>query len=270
MRFLIVLLFPIFVNANDLVGRIWSNADQKFITKTDLIKALVKSPYVLLGEKHGFKPHQDNIAWVLSAIASTDRYPTVVMEMVEPQDQKIVETYRLKHQEDISGLPLQLKWADKSWPAWIYYKPIFQSIFMAKLPILAGDTEKDNLPNSKYDSDIYESWKDSMFTAHCEMIKPDRLESVTKHQIRRDQFMAQQLKSVETGILIAGRSHTRHDRALPKYLDNVVSLAMIDVKTDNTPESYQPAKNAYDFIWFSEKNPKISTCERLRKSGLVK
>lgn len=271
-------------NTENLEGKIYRVSDGEFITSRDLIKALSSTDVMLIGERHGRKQHQSREAFILKALADKKIYPSVVLEMV-PEDKSLqIAEFRQTSPEDATLLAGSLKWHETSWPAWSFYRPVFQAAFTAKLPILGGDVADSTQPASptiKVLEGVKASWSGSLKRAHCNLIKQDRLGKLTQLQIARDQNMAKRLKLANTmngspALLIAGSAHTRLDRGVPLYLHNkqIVSVALMEVRKDKKPEEHLPepvstGAQVYDYVWFTAGTGKQSVCDRLKTKGLT-
>ncbi len=276
-----------------LSNKIWRASDGQLVTVGDLVGALAKADVILVGERHGHRPHQDRVVFLLEALADRGRYPALAMEMLEPEQAEKIARFRVKEPEYSTRLGAELEWHKTGWPSWVHYDPIFSVAFTAKLPILAADLAKaeqqrieTSAPEAAADPAITDSWRASMKAAHCDLIEPDRLERVTSLQWQRDRAMAGAVRAglAKAGqvLLLAGREHVRRDRGVPRHLahatQNVVVVALADVKEgDIKPEAYVPARVSsvgaapvYDYIWFTPAKAEPGACERLKGSGIVK
>lgn len=272
------------VHAEGLEGKIYRVSDKQFISSSDLIKALSTADVMLIGERHGRTQHQSREAFILKALADRKIYPSVVLEMV-PEDKSLeIARFRQASPEDATLLAGPLKWHQTSWPAWSFYRPVFQAAFTAKLPILGGDVADSAQPASpaiKALEGVKASWSGSLRRAHCNLIKQDRLAKLTQLQMARDQNMAKRLKLANTmtggpALLIAGSAHTRLDRGVALYLDSkqIVSVALMEVKKGKTPLEHLPIpasedSRLYDYVWFTAGTKTKSTCDRLKSKGLI-
>ncbi len=271
--------------AENLEGKIYRVSDGEFISSSDLIKAMSAADIMLVGERHGRTQHQSREAFILKALADRKIYPAVVLEMV-PEDKSLqIAEFRQISPEDATLLAGPLKWHETSWPAWSFYRPVFQAAFTAKLPILGGDvadiTRPASPPAIKDTEGVAASWSDSLRQAHCNLIKQDRLDKLTRLQLARDRNMAKRLQLANTmndgpALLIAGSAHTRLDRGVALYLDDkqVVSVALMEVRPGDKPRQHLPepvsaGARIYDYVWFTAGTGKQSVCDRLKAKGLT-
>ncbi len=269
----------------NLAGQIWDANNKKFLSVGEMLDRLSTNKYILIGERHGRKAHQQREAFILAALAERKIYPKLFLEMIPRNKNALITAYRDKQPEYAGRLATLLDWANSNWPAWSFYQPVFNIALMAKLDIAGADLsdiEKSNINTLKKDMEIYDpviraSWRKSMKKAHCNLIKEAQLEKVTQLQILRDKAMASTLKSAgnisekSPALIIAGSSHTRNDRGIARYLDQKtsISIALIEADADQTMEKIlpQPIDNSavvYDLIWFTPKIRKETFCERFR------
>ena len=274
------------VLADPLEGKIWRQRDAVFISVRDLVSDISAAKVVVVGETHGFKPHQDREAFLLSALADRGHYPTLVLEMLDPEGAAKIADYRKAHPEDSSELGAQLEWWKSGWPAFQFYKPVFDAALQAKLLIAGGDIpakDQSTLRSAPLkeaaEQNVFNSWKDTMRAAHCGLIEPSELDTTARLQIARDQSMANAAKLVSSNggaLVIAGLAHARADRGVPKHFPSDVtrSVALMETSDSQDARTYLPTsingKPAYDYIWFTPKRSEEGACERLRRKGLIK
>lgn len=210
------------------LDKVWDPEKGIFISLRDLIDRLIDTEIILIGERHGFAPHQDRAAFLIQALADRGRYPALALEMLEPAQEPVIEAYRRKNPEYARRLGIDLDWINSGWPDWQFYEPIFDAAFSAKLDIIGADMplseqrriEAEGTPDRPDDPSILLSWQDSMFKAHCGLINSERTRRLALKQWKRDQAMASAIQGHQNGaILIAGQEHVRADRGVPRYLE---------------------------------------------------
>ncbi len=233
----------------DLIDKIWDPEKQGFITIPELIDRLVDTPIILIGERHGFAPHQDREAFLLQALADRGRYPTLAMEMLEPAQEPVIQAYRAKNPEYARGLGIALEWSKTGWPDWSYYEPVFDAAFAAKLPIVGADLplaeqrriERDGIEERPNDLSILEGWQDAMMKAHCGLIDEERAFRLALKQWKRDEHIAEIVSAAQNHTLIVGLSHLNHDGGLKARFLNQThrSIAFIEANSPGTLEAYE-------------------------------
>ena len=197
-------------------GPITEAATGRALNARELIDRLAEAPIVLIGERHGYQPHQERTAFVLQALADRGRYPTLALEMLEPLQSLAVEAYRRRNPEYARGLAAELDWASSGWPAWHYYEPIFEAAFAAKLPVRGIDmpeSEQDRILAEGIEARpaepaILDYWRDNMRRAHRGLIDDERVERLALLQWRRDVGFAEHAAAVEGPVVVlVGRAH---------------------------------------------------------------
>lgn len=275
---------PASVAPHALAGKIYRVRDGAFVKPSELIADLAKARFVLIGETHGRRAHQEREAFLLAGLADNGRYSPVSFEMLTPDKAALAETYRSASPEYAMGLGVVLDWNQTSWPSWAFYEPVFQVVLSAKLPIRGAELPADLLAatSDSVPAEIAASWRASLQKAHCGLAEPVKLESLTKLQWRRDQAMAKSLIDAEAAtklfgaVLIAGSAHVRKDRSVSTHLppSTATAVALLEVTDEQKPAAYLPVVTstsaAFDYIWFTPAESVESTCERLKKNGLIK
>ena len=94
-----------------------------------------------IGERHGVEEHPRAAGCLLASISKRANY-TLVLEHLDPAQQVVLDQYRLDHPEVVDGLGTALKWWTSGWPAWSIYKPLFETAWLGRAPILAGDVAR--------------------------------------------------------------------------------------------------------------------------------
>lgn len=237
------LAVPAILRAQDQPAEdITDTATGKKLSVRDLIDRLEQADIILIGERHGFAPHQDREAFILQALAERGRYPTLALEMLEPAQEPVIEAYRKENPEYARGLGIALDWSNTGWPAWSFYEPVFQAAFTARLDIRAADLprdeqrriEREGTPDRPDDMSIIESWQDSMMKAHCGLIDEDRAFRLALKQWKRDQNMAD-VASRRDVVLIAGRTHIEK-LDVSAHTNRSIKLSFADKNEPRKPE----------------------------------
>lgn len=268
-----------------LENKIWRQRDAKFLTIRDLTNDLLAARIIVVGETHGFSAHQDRQSFLIAALADRGRYPALVLEMLDPAGATKVAKYRRDNPEDASNLASALNWQASGWPAFSYYKPIFEAAFHAKLQIVGGDLpidgqrRRDAFTQFGENSARIQSWRETMRRAHCGLIDNDELDKAARLQIARDESLIDAARALEGeggAILIAGRAHARRDRNFPKGLspETVGYVALMEANESTDPQSYLPTSineaPVFDYIWFTQPKLEENACDRLRRKRLIK
>jgi uncharacterized iron-regulated protein len=292
--------------AHPLAGRIWSVADGSFIEPQALIARLTTKRYVLLGEIHDNPDHHRLQAWIIDRLAASDLEPTVVMEMIDPNRSKALESFLRKHaaapaKYTAERLGPYLGWENTGWPDWTLYQPIAEAALGAGLPIAAGDVDPyfirqirkkgeqalDNEDRRRLgltpdlDPALMEALNAELLAAHCGLLPESALPQMSLIQRLRDASLADNAISNGVGVgvvLIAGNGHVRSDRGVPVYLlrrepiAQIATVMLIEVVAGQSdPLALIPAspdgKPAADYAWFTPIAEREDPCEAMRKAG---
>lgn len=271
-------------------GQIWSTAQSQFVDIAWLTAMAAAADVFVIGESHGHHAHQDRETFLVQALADRRIYPAVVLEMLDASQAEALARSRERSPESVAPLPAALNWAATGWPAFEFYRNLFQAAYDAKLPIIAGDLPKsrqDDLRSGRLQPPpvsgaILQSWRETMLAAHCGLLSEPDLTRVAGLQVERDRSMASALESAlhdgKPVILVAGLSHIRRDRSVPLYLAPELKsfvLALMEVSDRKPPQAYLPQaldgeRPVYDAIWFTPARKEEGACDRLRRKGLIR
>jgi uncharacterized iron-regulated protein len=275
-----------------LVAKIWQPSTATTVETDSLFAALARADFVLLGEQHDNPDHHRLQAEAIAAMVRAGRKPTVALEMLEPDDDALVERYRVDPLASAVGLGSVLAWEKRGWPAWTSYVPIADVAFHAALPLVSA-----NLPRSVVRRVAHEgkqalsaeeviglgldqplapaleaSLEEELRGSHCGQLPESMVGSMALAQRARDGQMAlRMLASVPPVVLIAGAGHVRVDRGVPSRLHaakpnaRVVSVAFVEVDSKrSSPEDYASRFGAailpFDFVWFTPRASDDDPC----------
>lgn len=240
-----------------LVGKIWSTADEKFVTVGELGRRLAIARFALLGEVHDNADHHLWQAWAIRTISKlrgsrivegapqidiiamemvrTDQYPA--LDKFYGRDVLVPRPRKPRHFERM------LKWSKSGWPDFKIYEPIIEQALYEQIEIVPAsvsrkfiqrlskegrsvltDTELKRIGLDRpLSSELAEALATEIRDAHCGMLPDTVIPKMSFIQRFRDATMADSLLSVaegKGGILIAGNGHTRRDRGVPWYLEH--------------------------------------------------
>ena len=290
-----------------LAGKIWSPADNRFVTAIDNAKALREADFVLIGEKHDNPDHYLIQAWLLRKMIHSGRQPAVAFEMLKLHTQEKLDDYLAEHPGDAEGLGAAVGWSESGWPDWAIYQPIAEAALASGAPILAAGPERettrvvarngieamgverasalrlDDPPPESVRADMRVLIGDS----HCGMLPETMLDPMVNVTLVKDAVMADALirgatrADRDSAVLIAGTGHTRADFAVPWHLERlapgaeIVAVGIIEVVAgSNSPGDYAEAYGGalpFDFVWFTPRVDDLDPCEvfreQLRRAG---
>ena len=290
-----------------LVGKIWSKEKQSFITPSELIKALSKKRFVLLGEIHDNPDHHTLQAGIINALVKTQATkPALVIEMIKVDQMQRFNGYRNQSNSKAKHLGTALRWKQNGWPSWDIYLPIGEQIFTHDLEVYPGHTTRimiDHLIKTdmsilpekakqvfkldvKLEKTLNEALSEDIRVAHCNRLPEHVIPPMTQVQRFRDAWMADVMIQASydkedkrrQSILIAGNGHTRTDRGVPWYLNLregknqalTVQFAEIESDTKSIKDLAQKSPTgdiAADFIWVTPTIKRGDPCQNVPDFG---
>ena len=276
-----------------MVGRIWNGRSGTFVSRTMLIDAVVAARFVLLGEKHDNEDHHVLQAALLEALIAHGRKPTVVMEMIDVDQNEALAVQRAKAPHDSDAIAKAVHWEERHWPDFAIYRPIVQEALDADLPLLGGNHPTKAIkglfaPGVILDEDhvgplppplpgeLRAALEKELAGAHCGMLPTSMIPAMVIAQRERDETMARVLaehEKPEGAVLIAGDGHVRGDRGVPFALarrtkGSIVTVAMMEVvKGQDAPAAYGDATTgtpAFDYLWFTPRVDDGDPCAAMK------
>lgn len=288
---------PLFAD-HPLAGKIWSARDDRFITPEELGEAVRETDYLLLGEIHDNADHHRLQTWLVEQ-AARHRKPALVMEMIPRDMAPQLQSYLEQGGGDAAGLGPALDWEKRGWPEWRIYRPIADAALRLRLPIRAGNVDREILKtvgksgltslevgrrkalhvDEPLDATLQESLLDELFESHCQLMPRDALSTMSDVQRLRDAVLADSLIAAagENGaILIAGNGHVRSDRAVPWFLSRrrpdakIVTVMVVEVQKGADAPGKLVSRDlgeeaVADYVWFTPRAERGDPCEGLRK-----
>ncbi|MEQ1711577.1 MAG: ChaN family lipoprotein [Hyphomicrobium sp.] len=272
----------------------------KPVTTDDLAAEIMSAGWAVFGERHGVKEHPAAVACVMRALtgpsgdagAPSRPAPVLVLEMLAADQQATIDDYRRRHPEIADGIGTVLKWWESGWPAWSTYLPLFETAWLLRAPVIAGDIARKskNFEKSRIEAVLGErtpavlrSWSAAMSAAHCDQIDAGRADELALRQAGRDIAMATAAAhgpdhSAGVRIVYAGRAHATRERAIPLVLGTMqrakgVAIGLQETsaggKAVDRAAAITAAKGRYDYLWFVGTSEQGDPCDALRAKGLV-
>ena len=239
---------------------------------------LPRADVFVLGEVHDNPAHHATQADLVARLAPT----ALVFEMVSPED-----AVRVTDTSDPDALAQTLRWADKGWPDFAMYHPIFRAAPGAR--IVGGDTTRDDLMAAMQRSaaDVlgigrigFNLWTDEgpafdaliedQREAHCGMLPEDLLPGMVEAQRLRDATLALAARDAAdaTGgpvVVITGNGHARTDTGVPALLKRLAPE--LSVWSLGQFEGSVPADAPFDATTVSTPVERGDPCESLMQQG---
>ncbi len=275
---------------HELVGKIWSNASQEFVSVDELAEQLKSAKYLLLGEKHDNPDHHAIQLSIVEFLLREQRVGSLTLEMMDESVGEALDQLYEQATLDENALKSYLSWDDEGWD-WDFYGPIIASAYSARVNIVAGNISRATVGavygdenavavNGILSSSAEEQLLLDIDESHCGQLPASQFPAMMRVQQARDLTMADSMARPESGevaVLIAGNYHIRQDLGVPNYLrkrdgelpdSTILSVAAMEVSEGETdPRSYQESlesQAAYDYLWFTPALTSEDYCASLR------
>jgi uncharacterized iron-regulated protein len=241
------------------------------LTPEQLIERLAPAPRVLVGEQHDNPDHHALELWLLQALEQKRAQGSVLMEMLNPDQQAKVDQAR---GHEVADLPAALAW-QKNWE-WSMYGPIVRHALAQPYPLLAANLDRSEIMgiyktrpvlagSASTAPSVQAPLLEQIRESHCGLLPEEQLPSMLAVQQQRDRRMAQRLLAApQPALLFAGAFHVRRDLGVPLHLGDLgvgqgsVSLVLAEVGKP------VPATSA-DYVWYTPALPDKDHCAELRR-----
>ncbi|MHB0817372.1 ChaN family lipoprotein [Stutzerimonas stutzeri] len=248
------------------------------LTPQQLLAELADSEHVLVGERHDNPDHHALQLWLLQALAQRREQGSVLLEMLNPdQQQKVAQVQRsMRKGERPADLPAALGW-QQGWD-WALYAPLVAYGLAQSYPLLQANLDRaeissiyrevPSLTGAPAAPDVQTALLEQIRASHCQMLPETQLPAMLAVQQQRDQRMAQQLAAApKPAMLLAGAFHVRRDLGVPLYLQGQASMRDLRVLMLAEVGETVRAEQA-DFVWFTPSQPQQDHCAKWRdKAG---
>lgn len=248
----------------------------RWVSREDLVRALVTADYVLLGETHDNREHHRGQLELFAALAGTRPPPALAMEQFDLRDQGPIDRVRASG-GDADALAAATDMGRKKWD-WPSYRPLVALALEWSLPIVAANIPRQELfrvasrgfgelPDARRFA-LEATWNPAresalravIFEAHCGNVPDDLMPALVISQRARDAVMADAMLANPRSVLIAGRGHARADHGVPIYLHaraphaKIVSVAFVEYPEGGRASDAEvlgkvDERAAYDYIW---------------------
>jgi uncharacterized iron-regulated protein len=287
---------------NDRTGEGWLYQPRP----SDRRASLVWDRMLLLGEVHDNPMHHQLRAWLIAqkpgrTFGAKPASEAVVFEQIRADQQAALDRFKALTEagsgttDDLFRL---LEWDKSGWPPASNYRPLFEAVLAARLPIFAGNLPNDQVRavarggsiapedrarlklDSQMPAALAEALNRELADSHCGALPPEAMGGLAAAQRYRDAYLADALLSAQqrygAAILIAGNGHVRSDRGVPWHIrqqapkSQVTSVVLVEVEEGKTdPEYYVPrdpeGKPAADLVIFTPRAERADPCEAMRK-----
>jgi uncharacterized iron-regulated protein len=259
----------------------------------------------LLGEVHDNPMHHRLRAWLIGNRPARRSWGAAVFEQVRADQQPALEQFKALDQQccrltNAVELFRLLQWDKSGWPPAEIYRPLFDAVIAAGLPIYPGDPPRDRVRavaktgagalatdertklrlDSPLPGPLAEALNRELADSHCGALPPKAISGMAAAQHYRDAHLADALLGAAarhgSAILIAGNGHVRSDRGVPWHIRQrkpdarVMSVVLVEVEDGKIdPAAYLPrdpaGKPAADLLIFTLKADRDDPCQVFRK-----
>jgi uncharacterized iron-regulated protein len=278
-----------------LVGTAWSVAEGRALTRAELEQQAAAARFVLLGETHDHPDHHRLQGEIIASLSSTPPGPAVAYEMLDPASQTRIDEFVAARSGDVDAFAQLVAWADSGWPEWSLYRPAFEPVIEAGLPILAAQFPREQsrrfmseglamLPpetvtryglEQALPSELLEPALDEMFASHCEQVAREQLTPMVEIQRIRDAVMADALlrgaEQQGRAVLVAGTGHTRAS-GVPRLLlmagqEQAAVLGIGFVAVDPARLDAREYGEEHDVIVLTPDIERVDPCQAMAAGG---
>ncbi|WP_449431156.1 ChaN family lipoprotein [Pseudomonas putida] len=255
------------------LGQIQELASGQLISPEQLLRRLAAAPRVLVGEKHDNPDHHALQVWLLSALQAQRAQGSLLLEMLQPGQQPLVEA--LERQPQLpADLAKALAWQD-GWD-WQLYGPVVREALQLHIPLLAANLTPEQMqrayrqptPVAGEHSNapaVKAALLEQVRAGHCGLLPQSQLPAMLAVQQQRDRRMAERLLAApQPALLFAGAYHVRKDLGVPLHLADLgaqgQSVVLMLAEAGDTVQA-----GMADFVWYTAAMPEQDYCAQLRK-----
>ncbi|WP_349616281.1 ChaN family lipoprotein [Azotobacter salinestris] len=245
------------------------------LTPEQLVERLATAPRLLVGEKHDNPDHHALQLWLLEALAGRRAQGSLLLEMLEPDQQARVEATQAafaagRAPED---LPAALAWR-QGWD-WTLYGPLLRHALAQPYPLLAANldrqemrriyAERPTLPGrASTDARVREALLEQIGASHCGQLPESQWPAMLAVQQQRDRRMAERLLAApQPALLLAGAYHVRRDLGVPLHLADLGgtsdSVVLLLAEAGDAVEA-----KAADYVWYTPETVARDYCAEMR------
>lgn len=259
---------------NVQLGRIIELSSGQALSPGQLVQRLDDAPRVLVGEKHDNPDHHRLQLWLLRALESRRPQGSLLLEMLEPRQQALVDAQKGKA-SPAADLPKALDW-QPGWD-WALYGPIVREAMGQPYPLLAANLSPEEVrqayrqpatpPGERSNAPaVVQALLAQVRAGHCNLLPESQLPAMLAVQQQRDRRAAERLLAApQPALLLTGSYHARKDLGVPLH------LADLDAKAEGkvllmteVGEAVEPGMA--DFVWYTPATPEQDYCAQLRKA----
>lgn len=258
------------------LGQIVDLRSGERLSPQQLLDELADADRVLVGERHDNPDHHALQRWLLQALAQRREQGSVLLEMLNPDQQEEVARVQssIAQGQRPADLPAALGW-QSGWK-WELYAPLVEYALTQSYPLLQANLDraeisaiyrnKPQLTGIAAATRVQAALLEQIRVSHCDMLPEAQLPAMLAVQQQRDRRMAQQLDAApKPALLLAGAFHVRRDLGVTLHLKRGGASDARVLMLAEAGETVG-AKQA-DFVWFTPAQPRQDSCGPLREKA---
>ncbi|TDF86234.1 ChaN family lipoprotein [Pseudomonas sp. H9] len=258
------------------LGVIRELATGQTLTPQQLVERLAKAPRVLVGEQHDNPDHHAVQLWLLRALASQRPQGSLLMEMLNPDQQAKVDAAQAASR---AGNPPSDAFQALAWQAnwdWSVYGAIVTYALRQPYPLLSANLNRAQIMQIYKQRPVLEgaastrpevqaTLLDDIRESHCGLLPESQMPAMLAVQQQRDRRMAESLLAAPTpAVLLAGAFHVRKDLGVPLHLNDLGAAEGNQVLILAEVGKAVSAESA-DYVWYTAAQPTQDHCAKLRR-----
>ena len=237
------------------------------VTAEQLLVQLAGAPRVIIGEQHDQLSHHQIEQWLLQQLQAQRPQGSVLLEMLNPDQQAKVDKVKPWLQTDPVVRPEHvaelLAW-QRNWK-WEQYGDLVMTVMRAPYPVWSANLDRSEIKqlfvdkpavqgkhsNLANDGKVHAKLKDIIRVMHDNQIDEPRLDAMLSVQQQRDRRMAERLLAAPApAVLIAGAYHAHKDLGVPLHVQDLTGGPAPLVLVLAQQGAAVAAPQA-DFVWFT-------------------
>lgn len=254
------------------LGQVWDTRAERWLDAQQLVEVLEVRPRVILGERHDHPDHHQLQRWLLEQLHARRPQGALVMEMLQPDQQPLVDALQAQPLPADAELSAQLQW-QPGWD-WSLYGPLVRWGLTQPQRLLAANLNRDQLmafyrapPALDYPAGARQALEGIILDSHCGLIEPAQVTPMLAIQHGRDQRMADVLASAPVpALLIAGAYHARRDLGVSLHWQQGWSEPPVVVLLSEVGSALPGVEQA-DYVWLAPQWPEQDHCEQMRRAA---
>ena len=251
------------------LGRIIDLRTGETLSAQRLVTALADADQVLVGERHDNPGHHNLQRWLLEALAQRRAQGSLLMEMINPDQQASVAQAQASIRRGAwpGDLPAALQW-QQGW-SWELYAPVIEYALAQPYPLLSANLDRSEIKAIYRDPPILSGLaaavpvQRALFAqirvSHCDMLPETQLPAMLVVQQQRDRRMAERLQAApKPALLFAGAFHVRRDLGVPLHMADSARHGVRVLMLAEVGEDIQGEQA--DFVWFTPAQTRQDMC----------